>query len=118
MFSTLFFSAGALVIAFSVHIWSIVIGGVVFVIGEIIITPHLDEISRRHGGAQTGFFIGITQAADGAIRSVGLLMGSTIYGVLNDTGARVLSVPIIVGIALSVLAINRFVVKPALGKKR
>ncbi|MEG9883473.1 MAG: MFS transporter [Hyphomicrobiales bacterium] len=118
MLSTLFFSAGSLAIAFSVHIWSVIIGGVIFVIGEIIITPHLDEISRRHGRAQTGLFIGITQAVDGAVRFIGLLTGSIIYGVLNDTGARLLTVPIIVGIALSVLAVNRFVVKPALGKKR
>ncbi|MBR0798167.1 MFS transporter [Bradyrhizobium jicamae] len=107
--ATTFFTLGLLLMTLTETWTLIVIGGVVFIVGEIIIVPYLDEISRKHGGASAGSYIGLVMAAEGAMRSIGMVIGTLSYGYLSDNGARSWSFVAVIAVALGLATLIHFI---------
>ncbi|XYI00021.1 MFS transporter [Sorangium sp. So ce1128] len=77
--------AGMLIFGLGTNRRALIGGTFVFILGEITITPCLDEAVKRHADeARRGTYYGVMQMADGLGRLVGSSLSLFVYGILRS----------------------------------
>lgn len=106
---SLFIGAGLGSVYFSTHFYGLLLSGILFIIGEMLIVPTVDATVSRLGTAQQiGMFFGVTNFVAGLGESVGKYAGSQLMsiGALSSTPYLVF---VIAALAVSgIMTILRF----------
>jgi hypothetical protein len=79
----LLFISGILMIGLSNSIAVMCVGAIVFALGEIVVTPRMDEATKENASDKpASIYIGWVQFVEGAARLIGAGIGLLIYGAL------------------------------------
>lgn len=92
-----FYCVGLLLLMGAHHRALLPIGVIVFICGEVVMTPCFDETAKRHSGtAGMGTCMGLLHLVDGLGRMLGAAFALAVYGVLRGTPAEHRLWPIVV----------------------
>ena len=123
MTSVSLYCTGRLLLTFVGHPAILPVAVVVFICGEVAMTPCFDETAKRHGkAAGMGSCMGILHFVDGLGRLAGAAFALAVYSAMRNTSHRDLYWPIVAGSffctssALHVLA-SVFADKPSVNDK-
>lgn len=103
MLSILLYCAGLLMLMFAIHPAILVLATVVFICGEVLMTPCFDETAKRHStDAQMGTCMGLLHLVDGFGRMLGAAFALAVYGWIRTTSYQNWYWPIVVATFLLV----------------
>ena len=103
MTSVLLYCAGLMLLIFSRHPAMLPVAIVVFICGEVLMTPCFDETAKRHSGdAAMGTCLGLLHLVDGLGRMLGAAFALAVYGWMRNSAWRDFYWPVVVGVFLTV----------------
>jgi MFS family permease len=98
MTSVMFYCAGLLLLMFAPHPVMLPLAIVVFICGEVLMTPCFDETAKKHStAAGMGICLGLLHLVDGFGRMIGAAFALAVYGVMKGSPRTELYWPIVVG---------------------
>ena len=98
MTSVLFYCTGLLLLIFARHPVMLPVAIVVFICGEVVMTPCFDETAKKHSKeAGMGTTLGLLHLVDGFGRMLGAAFALTVYGGMKDSTYRDFYWPVVVG---------------------
>lgn len=98
MVSVALYCIGLLLFAFVQHPVMLPIAVVVFICGEVVMTPCFDETAKKHGkGAGMGTCLGLLHSVDGLGRLLGAAFALAVYGWMQNASYRELYWPLVAG---------------------
>jgi MFS family permease len=101
MTSVLLYCAGLLLLVFASHPVMLPIAIVVFICGEVLMTPCFDETAKKHSGdAGLGTCLGLLHLVDGFGRMLGAAFALAVYGWMRNSPYVALYWPSVVGVFL------------------
>ncbi len=105
MLSVILFCLGLLLLTFVGHPIMLPIAVVVFICGEVVMTPCFDETAKRHGKARgMGSCMGILHLVDGLGRLAGAAIALAIYSTMRNEPNREFYWPLMAGLFFAVSA--------------
>ena len=103
MTSVLFYCFGLLLLTFARHPVMLPVAIVVFICGEVLMTPCFDETAKKHShAAGMSSCLGLLHLVDGLGRMLGAAFSLTVYGWMRNSAYDPLYWPVVVGVFLSV----------------
>jgi MFS family permease len=97
MVSVVLYCTGLLLLFFARHPMMLPIAVVIFICGEVVMTPCFDETAKRHShDAGMGKCLGLLHLVDGLGRMFGSVFALGVYGVMRNSYHRNLYWPIVV----------------------
>jgi hypothetical protein len=91
---------------------------VVFICGEVVMTPCFDEAARRHSAdASMGTCLGLLHLVDGLGRMLGAAFALAVYGGMRNSAHRGLFWPVVV-VAFLCVSTALHAVAQGVGKRR
>ena len=106
MTSVGFYCAGLLLLVFSHNAIMLPLAIVVFMFGEVLMTPCFDETARRHSqDAGMGTCLGLLHFVDGMGRMLGTAFALFMYGIMKGTTWEPYYWPLVVGCFLSMATV-------------
>jgi hypothetical protein len=101
MTSVLLYCAGLLLLVFASHPVMLPIAIVVFICGEVLMTPCFDETAKKHSGdAGLGTCLGLLHLVDGFGRMLGAAFALAVYGWMRNSPYVAFYWPSVVGVFL------------------
>ena len=101
MTSVLLYCAGLLLLIFARHPLMLPIAIIVFICGEVLMTPCFDETAKKHSGdAGMGTCMGLLHLVDGFGRMLGAAFALAVYGWLRHSHYEGLYWPLVVSVFL------------------
>lgn len=103
MTSVLLYCAGLLLLIFARHPAMLPIAIVVFICGEVLMTPCFDETAKKHSTNEAmGTCMGLLHLVDGFGRMLGAAFSLAVYGWMRKSAAEGFYWPVVVGVFLVV----------------
>jgi MFS family permease len=103
MTSVLLYCAGLLLLIFARHPLMLPLAIIVFICGEVLMTPCFDETAKKHStGAAMGTCMGLLHLVDGLGRMLGAAFALAVYGGMRNSPAVGYYWPVVVGAFLVV----------------
>jgi MFS family permease len=101
MTSVLFYCCGLILLMFSSHPVMLPLAIVVFICGEVLMTPCFDETAKRHSSAEgMGMCMGLLHLVDGFGRMLGAAFALAVYGWMKTSPRTEYYWPVVVGVYL------------------
>src|SRR5439155_16981247 len=101
MVSVLFYCAGLIILIFAKQPILLVVAVVVFICGEVVMTPCFDETAKKHSGdAGMGTCMGLLHLVDGFGRMLGAAFALAAYGWLRNSAYQGYYWPVVVSVFL------------------
>ena len=101
MTSVLFYCTGLILLIFAHHPAMLPVAIVVFICGEVVMTPCFDETAKKHSSdAGMGTTLGLLHLVDGFGRMLGAAFALAVYGWMKDSAYRDFYWPVVVGVFL------------------
>jgi MFS family permease len=101
MTSVLLYCAGLLLLMLAKHPVMLPVAIVVFICGEVLMTPCFDETAKKHSGeAGMGTCMGLLHLVDGFGRMLGAAFALAMYGWMRNSSYSGLYWPVVVGLFL------------------
>ena len=95
--SVFLYCAGMLILVFAANPILLALAIVVFIAGEVVMTPCFDETAKRHSGdAAMGTCMGLLHLVDGFGRMAGAAFALAIYGLMRNSAYRAYYWPLVV----------------------
>jgi len=117
MTSVLFYCSGLMLLIFAKHPVMLPLAIVVFICGEVLMTPCFDETAKKHSAAAgMGICLGLLHLVDGFGRMLGAAFALAVYGWMKTSGQEEYYWPVVVGVFLCT-CIGLHVVASATGGK-
>ena len=117
MTSVLLYCAGLLLLIFARHPAMLPIAIVVFICGEVLMTPCFDETAKKHSGdAAMGTCLGMLHLVDGFGRMLGAAFALAVYGWMRNSPAQGYYWPAVVTVFLITATALHFVAYRVAGK--
>ncbi len=118
MVSVLLYCAGLMLLIFAQNPVMLPVAIIVFICGEVLMTPCFDETAKRHSSdADMGTCMGLLHLVDGCGRLLGSALALAIYGSMKDTTRSGYYWPVMVSIFL-LLCIGLHVLAMAIGRSK
>lgn len=106
MVSVVLYCAGLMLLMFVDHEIMLPIAIVVFICGEVLMTPCFDETAKRHSGVESmATCMGLLHLVDSSGRLIGSVFALSMYGWMRHSHYHNLYWPIVVGIFLIVCSL-------------
>jgi hypothetical protein len=103
MTSVIFYCTGLMLLMFAKHPAMLPIAIIVFICGEVLMTPCFDETAKKHSGeAGMGTCMGLLHLVDGLGRMLGAAFALAVYGWLRHSSHQDFYWPVVVGVFLLV----------------
>jgi MFS family permease len=103
MVSVLLYCAGLLLLVFARNPALLPVAVVVFICGEVVMTPCFDETAKKHSGeADMGTCLGLLHLVDGTGRWLGAAFALALYGAMRNSAYREFYWPAAVGVFIVV----------------
>ena len=103
MTSVMFYCAGLMLLMFVKHHAMLPIAVIVFICGEVLMTPCFDETAKKHSGeAGMGTCMGLLHLVDGLGRMLGAAFALAVYGWMRNSSSQNFYWPVVVGVFLIV----------------
>lgn len=103
MTSVLFYCSGLLLLIFAGNPILLPVAIVVFICGEVLMTPCFDETAKKHSTeAGLGTCLGMLHLVDGFGRMIGASFALAVYGAMRNTPDRIYYWPVVVAVFLVV----------------
>jgi MFS family permease len=103
MTSVIFYCAGLMLLMFAKHPAMLPLAIIVFICGEVLMTPCFDETAKKHSGeAGMGTCMGLLHLVDGLGRMLGAAFALAVYGWMRHSSYQGLYWPVVVGVFLLV----------------
>ena len=103
MTSVLFYCSGLLLLVFARQPVMLPVAIVIFICGEVLMTPCFDETAKKHSqDAGMSTCLGLLHLVDGMGRMLGAAFALAVYGVMRDSAATGYYWPTVVGVFLIV----------------
>jgi len=97
MTSVLLYCAGLMLLMFAGRPVMLPVAVVVFICGEVLMTPCFDETAKKHSGeAAMGTCLGLLHLVDGLGRMLGAAFALAVYGVMRNSAYRDFYWPVVV----------------------
>ena len=97
MTSVLLYCAGLLLLMFADNAVMLPVAVVVFICGEVLMTPCFDETAKKHSGdAGMGTCLGLLHLVDGLGRMLGAAFALAVYGVMRNSPYKEFYWPVMV----------------------
>ena len=97
MVSVLLYCTGLLLLIFAGHPAMLCIAIIVFICGEVLMTPCFDETAKKHSSdAEMGTCMGLLHLVDGFGRLLGSAFALTMYGWMRNTRYQGIYWPLVV----------------------
>ena len=107
--SILLYCAGLLMLIFATHPVMLPLAVIVFICGEVVMTPCFDETAKKHGGeAGMATCLGLLHLVDGFGRLFGAAFALAVYGLLIGSQHQDYYWPIVVGVFLLICIALQF----------
>ena len=101
MTSVLFYCAGLMLLMFAKHPVMLPVSIVVFICGEVLMTPCFDETAKKHSGdAGMGTCMGLLHLVDGFGRMLGAAFALAVYGWMRNSAYKEFYWPVVVSVFL------------------
>lgn len=101
MTSVLFYCAGLILLMFARHPVMLPLAIVIFICGEVLMTPCFDETVKKHSpAAGMGICLGLLQMVDGFGRMLGAAFALAVYGWMKSSPHTDFYWPLVVGVFL------------------
>jgi MFS family permease len=101
MTSVLFYCTGLILLVFANHPVMLPCAIVVFICGEVLMTPCFDETAKKHSGdAGMGTCLGLLHLVDGFGRMLGAAFALAVYGWMKNSSYNQFYWPIVVSVFL------------------
>jgi MFS family permease len=102
MVSVLLYCAGLALLVFAGRPALLPVAVVIFICGEVVMTPCFDETAKKHSGdALLGTCLGLLHLVDGLGRMLGAAFALAVYGAMRHTDYRGLYWPVVVAVFLA-----------------
>ena len=99
MTSVMFYCTGLLLLIFAKHPVMLPLAIIVFICGEVLMTPCFDETAKKHSGeAGMGTCMGLLHLVDGLGRMLGAAFALAVYGWMRHSSSPDFYWPVVVGI--------------------
>jgi MFS family permease len=103
MVSVLCYCSGLLLLMFARHPFMLPVAIVVFICGEVFMTPCFDETAKKHSGAAAmGTCLGLLHLVDGLGRMLGAAFALAVYGGMRNSAQYIYYWPVVVAVFLAV----------------
>ena len=103
MTSVIFYCTGLLLLLFANNPVMLPIAIVIFICGEVLMTPCFDETAKKHSGeAGMGKTMGLLHFVDGLGRMLGAAFALAVYGWMRNSSYNHFYWPVVAGIFLAV----------------
>jgi MFS family permease len=103
MTSVLFYCSGLLLLIFARQPIMLPVAIVIFICGEVLMTPCFDETAKKHSAdAGMSTCLGLLHLVDGLGRMLGAAFALAVYGGMRNSGYEMYYWPIVVGVFLCV----------------
>ena len=103
MTSVIFYCTGLLLLLFANNPIMLPVAIVIFICGEVLMTPCFDETAKKHSGeAGMGKTMGLLHLVDGLGRMLGAAFALAVYGWMRNSSYQNFYWPFVVGIFLVV----------------
>jgi hypothetical protein len=97
MTSVLFYCTGLLLLLFATNPIMLPCAIVVFICGEVLMTPCFDETAKKHSGdAEMGTCLGLLHLVDGLGRMLGAAFALAVYGWMRHSHYKIFYWPVVV----------------------
>jgi MFS family permease len=118
MVSVILYCAGLVLLVFAGNPVMLPLAVVVFICGEVVMTPCFDEAARRHSAdASMGTCLGLLHLVDGLGRMLGGAFALAVYGGMRNSAHRGLFWPVVV-VAFLCVSTALHAVAHGVGKQR
>jgi MFS family permease len=118
MTSVLLYCTGLILLMFANHPVMLPIAIVVFICGEVLMTPCFDETAKKHSTSSAmGTCLGLLHLVDGFGRVLGAAFALAVYGWMKNTPSQKFYWPVVVSVFLCV-CIALHIVVHALGRNK
>ncbi len=118
MTSVLLYCGGLILLTLASHPVMLPVAIVVFICGEVLMTPCLDETAKKHSAdAAMGTCLGLLHLADGFGRMLGAAFALAVYGWMRNTPFEKFYWPVVVSVFLCVCVALHIVIH-ALGRSK
>lgn len=106
MTSVLLFCTGLTLLIFAGNVIMLAVAVVIFISGEVLMTPCFDETAKKHSGeAAMGTCLGLLHLVDGFGRLLGATFALAVYGWMRNSSYRGLYWPVVVGVFLLISSV-------------
>ena len=106
MTSVILYCLGLILLMFAHHPVMLPVAIVVFICGEVLMTPCFDETAKKHSGAAgMGTCMGLLHLVDGFGKTLGTAFAMAVYGLMKDTAYKGLYWPVVVSSFLIVCTV-------------
>ena len=103
MTSVIFYCTGLMLLMFAKHPAMLPIAIIIFICGEVLMTPCFDETAKKHSGeAGMGTCMGLLHLVDGLGRMLGAAFALAMYGWMRHSSYQQFYWPVVVGVFLFV----------------
>jgi hypothetical protein len=103
MTSVLFYCAGLILLVFAKHPVMLPVAIIVFICGEVLMTPCFDETAKKHSSdAGMATCLGLLHLVDGFGRMLGAAFALAVYGWMRNSSYQGYYWPVVVGVFLFV----------------
>ncbi|MDB6110249.1 MAG: rane protein major facilitator superfamily [Pedosphaera sp.] len=103
MTSVLFYCTGLILLVFAHHPVMLPFAIVIFICGEVLMTPCFDETAKKHSGeGGMGTCLGLLHLVDGSGRLLGAAFALAVYGGMRNSAHHELYWPVVVSVFLGV----------------
>src|SRR5882762_6602910 len=103
MTSVIFYCTGLMLLMFARHPAMLPVAIIVFICGEVLMTPCFDETAKKHSGeAGMGTCMGLLHLVDGLGRMLGAAFALAVYGWMRHSSHQNFYWPVVVGAFLFV----------------
>ncbi len=103
MTSVIFYCTGLLLLMLAKQPVMLPLAIIVFICGEVLMTPCFDETAKKHSGqAGMGTCMGLLHLVDGLGRMLGAAFALAVYGWMRNSSAQIFYWPVVVGVFLLV----------------
>jgi MFS family permease len=103
MTSVMFYCTGLMLLMFAKHPAMLPVAIIVFICGEVLMTPCFDETAKKHSGeAGMGTCMGLLHLVDGLGRMLGAAFALAVYGWMRHSSHQNFYWPVVVGVFLFV----------------
>jgi MFS family permease len=106
MVSVCLYCAGLLLLVLANNPILLPVAIVIFIAGEVLMTPCFDETAKKHSGEQgMGTCMGLLHLVDGSGRMIGSAFALALYGAMRNSAYKIYYWPIVVAVFFCVCSI-------------
>jgi hypothetical protein len=106
MVSVCLYCAGLLVLMLANNPFLLPVAIVIFIAGEVLMTPCFDETAKKHSSNQgMGTCMGLLHLVDGSGRMIGSAFALAVYGAMRNSAYKIYYWPVVVAVFFCVCSV-------------